>query len=276
MYKISLSNLRAAFPVFAWHMDLDKTFTGRHKFDKTFTGRHKTIAEPFSLEVWYDPPEASGKGMCRALMVQIKGQEEDMIDTDESFADDQIEELRTWFVGQDIDLRNAADRRAAAVPACIKLPVLFTSLALDFDVEAWLSHKGRNAIMTPDETAYALTFGRLIWTHRKALGLTQDELAIQASSSQASIARIERGRVLPDVFVVSRLFDALGQPGDMSFPETVAMLLERAQEVAASILREESTSWERVIQVGGPSGIAGLIQFVVAAHLAVSSEIVTR
>jgi transcriptional regulator with XRE-family HTH domain len=52
--------------------------------------------------------------------------------------------------------------------------------------------------------------GATLRRHREAHGLTQAELAGRVSTSQATVARIERGDRAPSVAMLERLFAVLG------------------------------------------------------------------
>lgn len=52
--------------------------------------------------------------------------------------------------------------------------------------------------------------GATLRRHREQQGLTQAELAARVSTSQATVARIERGDRAPSVAMLERLFVVLG------------------------------------------------------------------
>jgi transcriptional regulator with XRE-family HTH domain len=54
-----------------------------------------------------------------------------------------------------------------------------------------------------------VTAGELVRDVRKRRGLTQEQLAARASTSQAAISRIERGLVSPTVETLARLLDLM-------------------------------------------------------------------
>jgi transcriptional regulator with XRE-family HTH domain len=52
--------------------------------------------------------------------------------------------------------------------------------------------------------------GSTLRQHREKQGLTQSELAARVATSQATVARIERGARAPSVAMMERLFSVLG------------------------------------------------------------------
>jgi DNA-binding XRE family transcriptional regulator len=59
---------------------------------------------------------------------------------------------------------------------------------------------------------------RQLLERRRALGLTQEQLAIAADVRQSEISRIENGRGNPTVLTLARLADALGLEVSLRFP----------------------------------------------------------
>lgn len=55
------------------------------------------------------------------------------------------------------------------------------------------------------------TPGQLLRDARRRHGLTQQQLAIRARTSQAAISRIERGLVSPSVAMLAQLLDLMGE-----------------------------------------------------------------
>jgi len=53
--------------------------------------------------------------------------------------------------------------------------------------------------------------GELLRDARRRHGLTQQQLAMRARTSQAAISRIERGLVVPSVAMLAQLLDLLGE-----------------------------------------------------------------
>jgi transcriptional regulator with XRE-family HTH domain len=73
-----------------------------------------------------------------------------------------------------------------------------------------------------------VTAGELLREARRRHGLTQQQLAARARTSQAAISRIERGLVSPSVATLATLLDLLGeelvleaQPIDYGFDRTL-------------------------------------------------------
>jgi hypothetical protein len=56
-----------------------------------------------------------------------------------------------------------------------------------------------------------VTSGELIKDRRRRHGLSQQTLALRATTDQAAISRIERGEVSPSVETVERLLAAMGE-----------------------------------------------------------------
>jgi transcriptional regulator with XRE-family HTH domain len=56
-----------------------------------------------------------------------------------------------------------------------------------------------------------VTAGELLRTARRRHGLTQEQLAARARTSQAAISRIERGLVSPSVATLTTLLDLMGE-----------------------------------------------------------------
>src|SRR5438552_16558975 len=56
-----------------------------------------------------------------------------------------------------------------------------------------------------------MTAGQLLREKRRRHGLTQEQLAARARTSQAAISRIERGLVSPSVDTLTQLLDLLGE-----------------------------------------------------------------
>jgi transcriptional regulator with XRE-family HTH domain len=55
------------------------------------------------------------------------------------------------------------------------------------------------------------TPGQLLRDARRRHGLTQQQLAMRARTSQAAISRIERGLVSPSVAMLAQLLDLMGE-----------------------------------------------------------------
>ena len=56
-----------------------------------------------------------------------------------------------------------------------------------------------------------MTAGQLLRETRRRHGLTQEQLAARARTSQAAISRIERGLVSPSVETLAELLDLMGE-----------------------------------------------------------------
>jgi len=56
-----------------------------------------------------------------------------------------------------------------------------------------------------------ITPGQLLRDARRRHGLTQQQLAMRARTSQAAISRIERGLVSPSVTMLAQLLDLMGE-----------------------------------------------------------------
>lgn len=56
-----------------------------------------------------------------------------------------------------------------------------------------------------------VTAGELIRTRRSAYGLTQEQLARRAGTTQAALSRLERGELSPTVATLERLLGCLGE-----------------------------------------------------------------
>lgn len=103
-----------------------------------------------------------------------------------------------------------------------------------------------------------MTAGKLLRQARERHGLTQNQLAIRARTSQAAISRIERGLVSPTVETLEKLLDLLGEklalaaePIDYGHDRTLlALNLERTpserldymSEVANFVLRNRGAA----------------------------------
>lgn len=103
-----------------------------------------------------------------------------------------------------------------------------------------------------------MTAGQLLREARLRHGLTQQQLAIRARTSQAAISRIERGLVSPTVETLERLLDLLGEellldasPADyghdrtllaQNLERTVAERIEHMTDVANFVLRNRGAA----------------------------------
>lgn len=57
--------------------------------------------------------------------------------------------------------------------------------------------------------------GQLIRARRLANGLTQEQLAIRAGSTQAAISRLERGEISPTFETFERLLQVMGEEAEI-------------------------------------------------------------
>jgi transcriptional regulator with XRE-family HTH domain len=64
-----------------------------------------------------------------------------------------------------------------------------------------------------------MTAGELLRAARRRHGVTQEQLAARARTSQAAISRIERGVVSPSVATLASLLDLLGEELELSARE---------------------------------------------------------
>jgi len=64
-----------------------------------------------------------------------------------------------------------------------------------------------------------MTPGELLRAARRRHGVTQEQLAARARTSQAAISRIERGVVSPSVATLASLLDLLGEELELSARE---------------------------------------------------------
>jgi transcriptional regulator with XRE-family HTH domain len=58
--------------------------------------------------------------------------------------------------------------------------------------------------------------GAVIRQRRRAHGLTQQQLALRAGSTQAAISRLERGEISPTFETVDRLLAVMGEAAELS------------------------------------------------------------
>lgn len=130
--------------------------------------------------------------------------------------------------------------------------------------------------MQANQQVYGLVMGQVVSTLRSRAGLTQQELAARCEVGQATISRIERGTLVPDVLLTGRLASALG----VSRAELLAYVddgVQRTQEAAEGALGGQAGSgakpwWAAALAVAGVAGLAGLAIFAVAAALAGGEE----
>ena len=69
----------------------------------------------------------------------------------------------------------------------------------------------RTSYVRKDMLSTMATPGQLLRDARRRHGLTQQQLASRARTSQAAISRIERGLVSPSVATLAQLLDLMGE-----------------------------------------------------------------
>ena len=119
--------------------------------------------------------------------------------------------------------------------------------------------------------------GRFIAERRKALGLTQRQLAEQLSVSDKAVSKWETGRGLPDVLLMPPLCAALGiTVNDLLSGERVGEgdYRKKAEENMKELMRENAENRPRLLQsiaCGGVTVVAVLhdlhLAFRYATHL---------
>jgi len=81
---------------------------------------------------------------------------------------------------------------------------------------------------------------------RRAVGLTQAELAVRIGTKQSSISKIESGRVVPTLPVLERIARATGSPLVLTLGETrPSTPEERRRRVREVLDGYEFDPWER-------------------------------
>lgn len=91
------------------------------------------------------------------------------------------------------------------------------------------------------------TFGTHVRQHRKAQGLTQDDLAARVEVSVETIGKIERGAAAPSFETAERIANALlipptalfGAPSDSSALSSRGRLVARIQQTLASLNEDQ-------------------------------------
>ena len=115
--------------------------------------------------------------------------------------------------------------------------------------------------------------GRFIAERRKALGLTQRQLAEQLSVSDKAVSKWETGRGLPDVLLMPPLCAALGiTVNDLLSGERVGEgdYRKRAEENMMELMRENAENRQRLLQsiaCGGVTVVAVCALVALAAFL---------
>ena len=91
-----------------------------------------------------------------------------------------------------------------------------------------------------------VALGMKIASARKAAGLTQAELAERVGTKQASISKIETGRVVPTLPVLDRIARAVGSPIVITLgQERTADVAERRRRVRQVLGDYEFNPWDR-------------------------------
>ena len=115
--------------------------------------------------------------------------------------------------------------------------------------------------------------GRFIAERRKALGLTQRQLAEQLSVSDKAVSKWETGRGLPDVLLMPPLCAALGiTVNDLLSGERVGEgdYRKKAEENMMELVRENAQNRQRLLQsiaCGGVTVVAVCALVALAAFL---------
>ena len=115
--------------------------------------------------------------------------------------------------------------------------------------------------------------GRFIAERRKALGLTQRQLAEQLSVSDKAVSKWETGRGLPDVLLMPPLCAALGiTVNDLLSGERVGEgdYRKKAEENMMELMRENAENRQRLLQsiaCGGVTVVAVCALVALAAFL---------
>lgn len=115
--------------------------------------------------------------------------------------------------------------------------------------------------------------GRFIAERRKALGLTQRQLAEQLSVSDKAVSKWETGRGLPDVLLMPSLCAALGiTVNDLLSGERVGEgdYRKKAEENMMELMRENAENRQRLLQsiaCGGVTVVAVCALVALAAFL---------
>ena len=115
--------------------------------------------------------------------------------------------------------------------------------------------------------------GRFIAERRKALGLTQRQLAEQLSVSDKAVSKWETGRGLPDVLLMPPLCAALGiTVNDLLSGERVGEgdYRKKAEENMMELIRENAENRQRLLQsiaCGGVTVVAVCALVALAAFL---------
>jgi transcriptional regulator with XRE-family HTH domain len=96
-----------------------------------------------------------------------------------------------------------------------------------------------------------MTAGELLRETRRRHGLTQQQLADRARTSQAAISRIERDLVSPSVDTLARLLDLLGEElaleaRPIDYGHDVTLLRENLAETVTDRVRRQAARANKV------------------------------
>jgi transcriptional regulator with XRE-family HTH domain len=94
-----------------------------------------------------------------------------------------------------------------------------------------------------------MTAGQLVRQTRARHGLSQEQLAARARTSQAAISRVERGLVSPTVETLSRLLDLMGErlelvPKPIDYGHDRAMIRENLHYTPEERIARQA-AWSR-------------------------------
>jgi XRE family transcriptional regulator, regulator of sulfur utilization len=99
---------------------------------------------------------------------------------------------------------------------------------------------GRPHGSTSFEPVCAAAFGKALRQARIASGVSQDKLALAAQLERAHIGRMERGENIPNLWVVLKLCEALGQSPSALLEPTLKQIRKAKESPLASVLRVSS------------------------------------
>ncbi len=110
---------------------------------------------------------------------------------------------------------------------------------------------------------------------RARSGLSQNVMAGQAGIRQSTLSRIERGQLVPDVFLFSRLAKTIGLSA-AELQRHVDEAIKRTREAAADVTPNQKSSggtwWKAALAVAGIVGVSGLAAYAVSAMFQESEE----
>jgi XRE family transcriptional regulator, regulator of sulfur utilization len=87
------------------------------------------------------------------------------------------------------------------------------------------------------EPVCAAAFGKALREVRVACGVSQDKLALAAQLERAHVGRMERGENIPNIWVVLKLCEALGQSPSVLLESTLRHVKKAKPSPLASILK---------------------------------------